>query len=293
MKVVKYGRKTCENSILCLGYFDAIHKGHRSIIEIAKSTAKSENLKVALMLFTGGKNGEKDLFTLDERLFLLEREGVDIVIVQQLDATFMSKSKVEFLDDIFAFTNAKAIVTGKDFKFGKKAQGDVEFLKEYCKIKKVKVLTAQDVLDENGAKISTQSIKNLIKNGEVEIANKYLDGKYFILGKIVKGKGLGEKIGFPTANVLASDNKAVIKWGVYLTSTEIGGKEYKCITNVGSQPTFDGESEVIESYIDGFSGNLYGKTLKFYFEKRIRDIVKFQSIKELILQLEKDKEYLK
>ena len=131
MKVVKYGQKVNENSILCLGYFDAIHKGHKSIIEIAKNKAKSQNLKVALMLFTGGKNGEKDVFTLDERLYLLEHEGVDIVIVQKLDAAFMSKSKVEFLDDIFAFTNAKAIVTGKDFKFGKKAQGNVEFLKEF------------------------------------------------------------------------------------------------------------------------------------------------------------------
>ncbi len=120
-----------------------------------------------------------------------------------------------------------------------------------------------------------------------------LGSNYFIRGEVVKGKKLGSKLGFPTANILLKNDKMLINKGVYLTCTILGEKIYSCLTNVGNQPTVNGKDEIIETYIHNFSGDLYGKTISVYFIERIRDIVKFNSTKELTNQLEKDMEYLK
>ena len=140
----------------------------------------------------------------------------------------------------------------------------------------------------SGVKISTTEIKKALEKGDVLTANTLLYGNYFISGKVVHGKGLGVNIGFPTANVLLSDNKYPIKSGVYMTFTIIDGAVYPCITNVGKQPTVGGKDRVIETYIDNYNGDLYDKILTVYFVERLRDIIKFNSILELKEQLEKD-----
>lgn len=292
MQVLKYGQKLNKNAILCLGYFDAFHKGHKRLIEVAKQTAKSQNLAVATLLFTGGKNNEKDVFTLEERLEIAKKLGVEIAIVQPLDCEFMAKDKSQFVFDILNFNSIKAVVSGKDFRFGKNALGNVNYLKEICAISGVESIVLDDIVNDFGERYSSKNVKKLLDNGEIEKVNDYLGHDYFIQGEVVAGKKLGSKIGFPTANIIPNDSKYLIKRGVYLTYTNICGKTYKCLTNVGAQPTFKGKNEIIESYIDNFSGDLYGKTITFNFVKRIRDIYNFSSKEELINQLKKDKEFL-
>ena len=143
------------------------------------------------------------------------------------------------------------------------------------------------------SKISTKSIKKALLNGDIFLANTLLDSNYFIRGKVVRGKKLGSKIGFPTANILLDNSKLLIKRGVYLTFTIIDNKLYSCITNVGNQPTVNGDNDVIETYINNFSGDLYGKVISVYFIEKIRDIISFNSVEELKAQLLKDKELLK
>ena len=292
MDIVKYGLKLNYNCVLCLGYFDGIHLGHTALINKAKDVAKAKNVNLAVFLFTGGKNSEGDLFTFEERLIKLKTLGVDVVIYKELNEEFKNTLAKDFLKDLTKFYNLKTVVTGSDFTFGKKALGNVKTLKDFMNNRGVEVLTFDLVLT-NDSKVSTSDIKNLLKQGEIVKANELLGGNYFIRERIVKGKQKGRELGFPTANMVLSQEKMKIKSGVYLTLSIINGNVYPAITNVGAQPTFDGENYVIESYFHGFNGDLYDKILSVYFVDYIRDIKRFDSVKQLKEQLKKDLELLK
>ncbi len=293
MKIIKYGEIDKTPVCICLGYFDAIHVGHTKIINTAKEIAEKKGLKVYLLLFTGGKNNTPDIFTFSERLIKLKCLGVDGVIYQELSLDFMAKSKVEFLNDVFGFYNVKEIVVGEDFTYGYKAEGNISHLKEYSNKNDAYLTILDKVVTQNGEKISSKDIKTALKNGDIKLANAMLGSNYFIRGKVLKGKQLGSKIGFPTANIKTEDNKLLVKDGVYLTCTIIGGKLYSCLTNVGAQPTVNGNSTVIETFINDFNGDLYNKEISVYFIEKIRDIVKFDSVEELKKQLTEDLRWLK
>ncbi len=293
MEILEYGTEYKKPSIMCLGYFDAVHLGHTKIIELAKNIANEKGLIVEVFIFVGGKNNTPDVFNFEERLIKLRALGVDAVIYKALDKSFMSKSKEEFLNEVFSLYRVEALVVGEDYTFGKNAEGNIDFLKKYCEKLGKKVYVCDKVLSLNGNKISTKDIKSALINGDIKLANSLLGSNYFFRGEVVKGKRLGTKIGFPTANIELKSDKLLIKKGVYLTCTIIDGKIYSCLTNVGNQPTVNGNSEIIETYIDNYSGDLYGKAISVYFIERIRDIVKFDSINDLKAQLTKDMEYLK
>ena len=293
MEIIKYGEIDKTPISMCLGYFDALHVGHTKIITKAKEIAEKKGLKVYVLIFTGGKNQTPDIFTFNERLIKLKSLGVDGVVYQELSKEFMAKSKREFLDDIFNFYNPEEIFVGEDFTYGKMAEGDIYYLKEYCDNNGANLNVLQKVVGKNGEKISSKDIKTALLSGNITYANEMLGSNYFIREKVVKGKGLGAKLDFPTANMIAEDNKLLVKDGVYLTCTVIQNKLYSCLTNVGAQPTVDGKNRVIETYIDNFNGDLYEKTLSIYFIEKIRDIVKFSNVLELKEQLTKDLGWLK
>ena len=290
MKIYDFNHKTTEKCVICLGYFDAIHTGHKKLINTAKSMLMSGE-KLSVLAFKGGKQKEKDLFTFEERLTRLEKEGVEVVLVASFSPTFMQKSAETFLNELFENHEIVGCVCGEDFLFGNKALGNAEYLKTACKGKGIKISVVKKVTYLN-EKISTRLIKEKITNGDIKGANAYLGDEYFISGEVKKGKGLGNKIGFPTANLQLSVQKLPLKEGVYLTRVLALGKLYNAITNVGKQPTVDGNENVIESYLEGFFGDLYGKRVVVYFIDRIRDIVKFNSLKELTVQLNKDRSLL-
>ncbi len=292
MELIKYGDSYKKPIVLCLGYFDAVHIGHTKIINSAKELAKNLGAEVAVLAFLGGKNGESDIFTFFERLIKFKALNVDALIYKALDCEFMAKTREEFLNEVFYYYNVLGVVVGEDFTYGKLAKGNVSHLKEFLN-GKAELYICPQIKDGLGEKISSKTIKKALLSGDVNLANSMLGSNYFIRGEVVKGKGLGAQIGFPTANLLLEKGKLLIKEGVYLTCTVIGSKLYSCLTNVGTQPTVNGESTVIETYIHGYNGDLYGKQINVYFIEKIRDIVKFSSVLELKEQLTKDMEYLK
>ncbi len=287
IKVINYGEKYSQNLILALGYFDAIHKGHIAVLDSAVQTAKGLNFTPAVLIFTGGKS-KQDLFTLEERIDKIKLLGVELIIVKALDSQFMNKTKLEFLNELSSLYKLEKVVTGSDFTFGKNALGNVKTLTEF--FGNDRVLTINLVSDRE-SKISTTEIKKVLSLGDIKLANEYLGSPYFISGTVVKGKSLGKKLGFPTANIHLCDNKYKIQPAVYKTMVKIENKEYFAITNYGSQPTVEGEKLVVETHILGFNGDLYGKRLSVYFLDKIRDIKKFSSLDELKEQLELDKGY--
>ena len=283
-KVLIYGETSQQNLILALGYFDAVHKGHKKVLKKAVEIAKEKNAIPAALIFIGGK-GKKDVFTLPERLKRIFSTGIETIIVKELTSEFKSTDKIDFLKELTSLYSIYGVVSGSDFTFGYGALGNVQTLVDF--LGKDKVYT--EILEEkSGEKISTTAVKKALNDGDILTVNTLLDGNYFISGEVVEGKKLGQTLGFPTANILIDKNKFEIGAGVYVTFVILNGKIYPSITNCGNQPTVDGENTVIETYIDGFSGNLYGKVLTVYFVEKIRDIVKFNSIIELKAQLEKD-----
>ncbi len=292
MEVIRYSEKLKKPLVLCLGYFDAVHIGHSKIISEAIKLSKELNAEPAVLAFVGGKNNELDIFTFPERLIKFKALLINTVIFQELNNEFMAKSADEFLSEIFSCYNVLGVVVGEDFTYGKMAIGNVEHLKNYIKNTSAKLVICNRVT-YNGEKISSKDIKNHLKNGNLELANKLLGSNYFVRGEVIKGREIGKTLGFPTANIITSSDKLLIKKGVYLTCTVINDKIYSCLTNVGNQPTVDGKENVIETYIHNYFGNLYGKGISIYFIERIRDIKKFSTLEELKEQLEKDMEYLK
>lgn len=283
-KIINYGECACENLILALGYFDAVHKGHKAVLEKTVQLATEKGCIASALIFTG-KKSKSDVFTLFERVLKLFKLGIKCVIVKELTAEFMKKDKLDFLDELSSLYNINSVVCGSDFTFGKNAEGNVQTLKSY--------FTSDRVIDLNlvenfGKKISTTNIKLELEKGNVKMVNELLGDNYFISGEVISGKKVGRSLNFPTANIKLEDNKFKVKQGVYLTFTIIDGKIYPSITNCGAQPTVDGKNYLTETYIHNFNGDLYGKILTVYFVDYIRDVFKFENVDMLKAQLEKD-----
>ncbi len=294
MEIIEYGTQyKKDNIVIALGYFDSIHKGHKELLNGAISLANECNATATSLLFTGSFKGEKNVFTLTERLIKLHVLGIKRVVIQNLDSQFMKKSASNFISELLSFYNVVGIVVGEDFTFGYKGAGNVELLKEICNKNGVTLKVIPLKKDENGDKISSTAIKSYLDKGDILAVNNLLGDNYFISGEVIKGKNLGNTIGFPTANIVVDNEKYLLKQGVYYTLTILNGVVYDAITNVGEQPTFDGKNYIIESYINNYDGDLYAKKLTVYFIERIRDVIKFESKDALKEQLQLDKRWLK
>lgn len=291
MEVFEFGYKFNKECVLCLGYFDALHKGHKTLINSAKKTANKLGVSLGVVAFLGGKS-KGDVFTFFERLKLLKLLGVDFVIYASLTPEFMAIKSEEFTKILFESYNVKSVFCGFDFTYGFKAEGNANTLKKSALNYGVSVTVVEKVLDGFDQKISTTLIKNELLNGNIKRVNELLGGNYFITEKVVKGKNLGAKLNFPTINMVLSSDKLCLKHGVYLTFVIIENKLYSSITNVGKQPTFNGNNCVIETYINNFNGDLYDKFITVYFVDYIREVKTFNSQEELVNQLLKDKELL-
>ena len=293
MRVIGFNEKTNNPIILCLGGFDSIHLGHKKLIFKAQELKKELGSDVAVFTYDndigsiGGKTGGL-VFTYEERLGILSWLGVDEICLAHFSKEYANTQPQDFLAYLNCNRNITALVCGNDFRFGKNALGNTDLLKEYCLKNSLALYICDFEYNEEGNKISTTQIKNLLEIGDISKVNTLLGSRYFIEGEVVKGRQVGKTLGFPTANIEFPADKRIPKPAVYATSVVLNGKEYRGITNVGNAPTFNCEHSLIECHIDGFSGDLYGKKLKIYFDFFIRENKKFDSVNQLILQLEED-----
>ncbi len=283
--------------VLALGFFDCIHLGHLKLIETTKSLAEKYGANDCIFTFKNHHvsdfKGLKGVVnTYEERVKKLEKLLVKSVIFSVFTNEFSRVNASEFLKLLISNFNIKAIVCGRDYKFGYGGEGKVTLLKEFCNKNSIELVVEDDVYFGN-EKVSTTLVKKLLLGGDVKTANLLLTYPYEICGEVVKDRQVGRKLGFPTANVLINKQKAPLKVGVYKTYVIVDGKKYNCITNYGSRPTYSLDSVLIETYIDGFSGDLYGKEITVYFTDYIRDCVKFDSEKQLIEQLNCDLEKIR
>lgn len=282
---------------VALGNFDGLHIGHVKLINETIKSAKSNEIKSMVYTFKNHPLSIIDkeaipklLMDNDTKIKYLKEIGIDIVNLVPFDKDYMNIPPKKFIELLIKHYNVKGITVGFNFKFGKNNLGNVELLKELSNKYGFELLIV-DPIKKDDKIVSSTYIRNLISSGEIYKANKLLYTNFFLEGYVVKGKRLGNKIGFPTANLEFNKNMIVPKVGVYYTKVEYENKIYKAITNIGYNPTVDGKNLTIETHILDFHENIYSKNIKINFVKRIRDEIKFSNLNNLIKQLNKDKNF--
>ena len=284
------------SSILTIGTFDGVHIGHQKIIE-RLNQIKSENKDKSTILtfFPHPRrvldfgNETKMLNTIDEKAQLLEYFGLDHLVIEPFTKDFSRLSALNFVRDILVNQLClKKLVIGYDHQFGKNREGNFEQLLEYGELYDfdVEKIPAQEI--EN-VSVSSTKIRKAIEEGNIEKANAYLGYNYLLTGEIVKGKGLGRKLNFPTVNLyIKEEYKLIPKTGVYIIKTRISKTIVFGIMNIGFRPTVDGKNQTIEIHLLDFNEDLYGEKMQIEILKRLRDEQKFNSLDELILQIKMD-----
>ena len=264
--------------VMLIGGFDGLHAGHKKLL----ARAKSFSLPVGIMTIVGGKDG-KSLFTASERETIFKAAGIDFVFELPF-AEIRDMTGEAFSGLLCEEFTPKAFVCGDDFRFGKGAVGTPETLKRATHVR----VEVEKLLLVDGEKVSSSTVKKLLSGGEIERANRLLADEFFLTGKVIKDREVGRTMGFPTANILYPEGKYPVKKGVYETRVDLGGRTYKAITNYGARPTFDNDRVLTETYLDGFCGDLYGRTLTVRFVRFLREIKKFEDADALKAQLQED-----
>lgn len=282
-----------------LGNFDGLHIGHVALLNVLINECSINNLHSIIYTFIKHPDNiiNKNLvtpllITAQKKAELFAKLPVDYLFYENFDESFSRMQPEEFVRDILVNRlNIKLAVAGFDYTFGYKGTGNADLLKELGQKYGFKVVIIPPI-KINDKIVSSTLIREYLSKGDMENAFSFLGRHYSITGVVEHGKGLGGKLGFPTANITPEDYLLMPAYGVYATKTVIDGKAYSSITNVGTAPTIaegPGDNKArIETYILDFSENIYGKPIEIYFIKKIRDERKFNNTEELIMQIKND-----
>lgn len=279
---------------VALGVFDGLHCGHqRIILRLIKEAKRIRTISLVVTFFPHPRK-EDLLYSLPHRLKLLEESGVDLCLVIRFTRALRRMSAEEFLKRILLKKiNPSRVFIGRNFTFGRDAEGDWRMLKEYSRAGKFK-LCVMDMLEINGGQVSSSRIRHLIRSGKFLQASELLGRPVTIFGRVTRGCSLGKRLGYPTANVDA-EHEVVPPFGVYSVRVKFDGRYLGGICYIGNRPTLGpsgrGKSKGqagIEVHIFGFKGNLYGRKIQLELVKKIRSQKKFASVQELARQIKKD-----
>jgi len=287
-----------QNTVVTIGTFDGVHKGHQKIIDRVIESSKSERLKSVVLTFfphprmvLQKDSNIKLINTIDERYTILDNLGIDYLFVKTFTKAFSQLDAKSFVEDILVKTlNAKKVIIGYDHRFGKNRTAGIEDLKRFSKIFNFEIeeIPAKDI---DRIAISSTKIRHALKAGDINTVNSYLGYHFTLTGKIVKGKGLGKTWGFPTANIhIEEDYKIIPKQGAYIVKTKINNKTVYGMMNIGKNPTVLGNKQTIEAHFLDFNGDIYDDILSVELLEYIRDEKKFENIEALKEQLRRDKQ---
>ena len=304
MKIIKdiydYTPVPCAATI---GSFDGVHMGHRAMLAELRASASEKGLPLMVVTFARHPrllfNREAEPFLLsgiEEKIQLLEAEGVDILAVLNFDSAMASMCAERFMSEILAARlGVRLLAVGYDHRFGKPCAG--EGIDEYISYGSkcgVEVFKASPYTVE-GTDVSSSAVRRSLQSGDVETAARLLGRRYSVCGKVVHCAGIGRRLGFPTANIsLADEMRLMPANGVYEVETVVGGVHYRGVMNIGVKPTVNNSGErTAEVHIIDFSGDIYGSMLCVGFVRRLRGERTFGSLDELRAQIEKDVEQVK
>ena len=283
-------------SVVSIGFFDGVHRGHQTIIRRAVRAAERAGVRSVVVTFdrhpmevVNPGTQPKLLMTLKRRAATLAEQGVDLVVVLTFDDGVRHLPPAEFVDHVLVEPlHAERVVVGSNFRFGHRAKGDVALLAE---LGSSRGFSAEGVtlLDLDGVVISSTEIRAAMDGGDVERATRMLGRPPMVDGVVVRGDARGAGLGFPTANLQISERVAVPSRGIYAGAFVMSGSEPSpCAISVGYNPTFGGQELRVEAHILDFDGDLYGREAALEFRHRLRDEEKFDSVEALVAQIGAD-----
>ena len=285
-----------KNSIVLIGNFDGVHLGHQKLFSLAKNYKKKYSLNIGVLtfepmpkMFFNHKLKNFRISSLNQKIDHLKDLKVDFVITKKFDKKFSKTKSTNFIKKILGEKiRPKFIFVSNNFRFGNKREGNVKQLIKFESLCNFKVVKPKPLLI-NKRIASSSLIRNFLQKGKLEKANKFLNRRWSIFGKVQKGRQLGKKIGFPTANIDIKDYILACP-GVYAVRAKKfkNDKYFKGIANLGYRPTFNGKKILLEVHLFNFSENLYNKYLTVEFKKFIRKERKFKNVDQLKEQIKKD-----
>ena len=288
-----------KKTIVTIGTFDGVHLGHAAILKKLTQNTQNETFESTVLTFfphprmvLQGKSDLKLLNTINEKIELLEKIGIDNLIIHPFDEKFAELNAEAFVSTILIdHLRVQKIIIGYDHRFGKNRTANIDDLISFGAQYgfEVEQISAQEI-DE--ISISSTKIRTALEEGDIQLANEYLGYSYFLSGTVVKGKQLGRTIGFPTANIsLEEDYKLVPQNGVYVVQAEIDGNIIYGMMNIGFNPTVQGKQKTIEVHLFDFDTDIYNRKIQVAILQRIRSEKKFESIELLTKQLEEDRNF--
>jgi riboflavin kinase/FMN adenylyltransferase len=294
--------KNIKNPIVTVGTFDGVHFGHQKIIQRLQKIAKKNNGESVLLTFDPhprkillNDQGLKLIHTINEKINILENLGLDHLVIYPFTLEFSKFSAKRYIDELLIQKlGTHTLVIGYDHHFGNDREGNIDLLKKYEKsnpfyLEEIKAHEIEEI------KISSTKVRSAIEKGNIHLVNDYCGHFYEFSGEVVHGNGIGKTIGTPTANIKLNSNEKIIPLdGVYAVVCQIKDTNYKGIMNIGFKPTVDeGQKRTVEIHLFDYEKDIYGQDLRTKVIERIRDEVKFNSLKELKNQILKDNEKAK
>lgn len=290
---------SARHTVVTIGTFDGVHVGHQKIIERLVSTAKASNLESVILTFFPHPRMvlQKDrdiklINTIEERKEILEGSGIDHLVIHPFTRQFSRLTAQEFVYEVLVKRlKVRKVIIGYDHRFGRNRTANIEDLRIYGEQYNFEVeeISKQDIEE---VAVSSTKIRKALLEGKVEKANKFLSYTYSLTGEVVKGKGLGKRFNYPTANLeVKEDYKLIPSNGVYVVRALIEGARFFGMMNIGFNPTVGGTRKTIETYFFELDTDLYGRTLTIELLTRIRDEKKFDSTEDLKTAMKQDEAF--
>lgn len=297
MQIIPHIDENSQNltgSVVTLGNFDGIHRGHQALIGGAVSDSKQIGVPSVVLTFEphplrvlAPERAPKLILAPKDKMQILQSLGVDVVAVQHFDLAFAKRSAEEFVSDLLVRRlKARKIWVGRDLRFGQGRKGTVDDLIRWGRDLAFDVAVVEPILVQ-GNRVSSSRIRELVSKGRVDEVKDMLGRYHFVSGRVVEGNRRGRELGFPTANI-AARTEVLPSDGIYATLFHIDTRVLLSVSSIGRNPTFGPGPRTVESFIIDFDEAIYGKTVRLSFIKRIRDEVRFSSIPELIAQIRSD-----
>lgn len=284
---------------VAIGNFDGVHRGHRAVLDIAKTHAKKNGASALAFTF---EPHPRTFFKPDAPVFRITPEqaklrlfaanNLDGAVVMQFNKELASLSAEDFVSkNLVGWLGISGAVVGHDFHFGAKRQGTPEFLVDAGKRHGFAVEIV-DALNDGGTPVSSGKIRDALEAGDIARANELLGHSWFVAGEVIHGEKRGRELGFPTANIRL-DPTSKLKHAIYAVRAYVGGKSYDAVASYGRRPQFDNGAPLLETYLFDYSGDLYGQEMTVEFKGFIRDEAKFESLDALIARMNRDSEQAK
>lgn len=281
---------------VAIGVFDGVHLGHRALIAQLLRGARTAAATAVVATFDplpevalGRPATGSALSTLDERSVLLREAGAEAVAVFPFDEEFAAQTATAFLDQLCAGAEIRAVVVGRDFRFGRGRDGDVALLTAFG-LRRGFSVSAFEPVRVDGEVVSSTRVREALRRGDVAVAERLLARPYAVRGAVARGKQRGRTLGYPTINVTTPSEKLLPADGIYAAWVDLRGARHAAATSLGTRPTFGGGPRTLECHLLDFSDDVYGETVTVTFARRLRDELQFRDARSLVDQIERDVE---